>query len=301
MPDITFCRDSFMKRFIILSVGIATIVGVSIGAIYYFRSPTRETYGALKRGDIVQKVTIAATVVPNRRTVFVPPYNAYIKKIHVKLGSMVKMGDPVVALSQTLHGSEETHPLRAPFTGTVVQVLRSEGEFVEQGKDYSSIIRMDDLSKLFVYCDIPESSISKIRSGQQVLIKTNANPNKLYHGVIGSIFGSAKEKQAGGSWRRGEQVEFETRVEVKDPDENLRPGMSAIVDIITSKKEAIPILGNEFVEKTREGYYVTLATGDKHKIEVGIQDEDNMEVLSGLKESDKVRLVDFFKDEHKQK
>src|SRR5438309_1165925 len=89
----------------------------------------------VKRIDLVQQVTVSGTIIPNRRTMFTPPYNGYVKKIFVDLGSEVKAGSPVVSLSQSLRGEDDAKPLRAPFSGTVVQVLKTEGEYVEQSKE----------------------------------------------------------------------------------------------------------------------------------------------------------------------
>lgn len=246
----------------------------------------------VRKHDLVSRVTVAGTVIPNRRTVFVPPYNAYIKKIFVKIGQTVRAGDPVVSLAQSLRSSaEEIYPLRAPFNGTVVQVLKSEGEYLEQGKDNTAIVRIDDLSRIFISADVPESDVSKIRVGQEVLIKASGALSRDYRGQIREIALAAKERK---DWdRSGERVEFPIRIEILDPDTGVRPGMSTLVDVITAKKDGVTAIPHEFVEKRKDDYLVTLEDGSQRKIKVGLRNEEMFEVVDGLKEGDKVKMVDF--------
>ena len=173
-----------------------------------------------------------------------------------------------------------------------MQVLRTQGEFVECGKDNNGIVRIDDLAKLFINSEVPEADIAKIRTGQDVVIKANAILSRSYRGIIREIALAAKEKK---EWSRsGDRVEFEVRIEVMDKDDELRPGMSANVDIITDKRTKVLALPHEYIEKENGKYFVTLDKGEKRQVQVGMQNEEMFEITRGLKENDKVRVVDFF-------
>ena len=261
----------------------------------FFRSSNtaeKGNLGVVQKQDLLRQVTVAGTIVPLRRTVVTPQYNSYIKKLFVRLGDRVKAGDPIVMLVQSLKDQgEDTYPMRAPFTGTVVQLMKSEGEFLEVGKEGNAIARVDDLSHLYVNSDVPESDIGKIRVGQEVFIKANAILSRPYHGVIRDIALAAKEKK---EWSRsGDRVDFEIKMEIIDKDAQTRPGMSVIVDIITDKRTEVLALAHEYVEKVDGNYFVTLDTGEHRKVEVGLQNEEMFEILRGLKDQDKVRMVDF--------
>lgn len=253
----------------------------------------------VQRLDLVQKVTVAGSVFPFRRTVIAPPYNAYVKKIFVTIGQTVKAGDPIVSLTQSLREFGDTsYPLRAPFPGTVVQINKSEGEFVETTKETNSMIRIDDVSRLFVRSEVPENEISKIKKGQEVVIKVNGLPNKTYKGELKNISLAAKEKERWG--RTGDRVDFDVEVEILDKDSDLLPGMSALLDIVTQRKEKVLTIPLEYVQRKKDGYLVTLENGKEQKVEVGMQSEQHFEILSGLQENQKVRMVDFYniKDEN---
>ena len=125
------------KSKIIKSLSLISFVGILVFIFLESTHKKTESFstlnkiGTVKKGDLIQNVTVAGTVFPIRKTTYAPPYNAYVKKIYVKLGQKVKKGDPVVSLEQSLGGvHENVFPMRAPFDGTVVQILHGEGEYV---------------------------------------------------------------------------------------------------------------------------------------------------------------------------
>jgi HlyD family secretion protein len=215
----------------------------------------------------------------------------------VKLGDVVTAGAPIVSLTQSLRGDgEEVYPMRSPFAGRVTQVLRQEGEYVEQGKENNGIVRIDDQSHLFVYSDVPETEVRRVLLGQDVNIRANAILDRTYHGVIREVFLAAKEKK---EWSRtGDRVDFEVRIEITDKDEALHPGMSAIIDIITATRKATVTLPHEYVlrgnEKDEGKFFVTLENGERREVKLGLQNEESVEIIEGVKEGERVRIVDFF-------
>jgi multidrug efflux pump subunit AcrA (membrane-fusion protein) len=249
--------------------------------------------GTVTRGDLVQRVTIAGTANPNRKTIISAPYNGYVRKIYVQIGQKVREGDPVISLAQSLRGSaEDVYPLRAPFNGTVVQVLRTEGEYVEQVSSQgngNAMVRIDDLTRTFVEANSPEIEVGKLKLGQEAVIKASAVLSRSYKGKIEHISLAAKEQK---DWDKS-RVEFPVLIEVTDNDGQLKPGMSVIVDIITNKLTKVLTLRHEFIQKDGEKYFVVTESGEKKNIEVGLQNEEAFEIKSGLNEGEKVRQTDF--------
>lgn len=247
------------------------------------------------KGDITQKITVPGTVVPRRKTQITPPYAGYIQKIFVQIGETVSSNTPLVSIAQTLATrGEEVFPLRSPFAGRVVQVMRSEGEYVEPNKSDSTILRIDDLSQLFVEANVPELEYGKLKLGQQVRIKASAASAKVYSGQIRRIAEAALDKKADFGSRTN--VEFAVRIQVMDADESLKPGMSALVDVIPASRTGVLTLRHEFLQRdiTRlDQATVTLENGETRKVTLGLQNEEMAEITSGLKEGEQVRMVDF--------
>jgi HlyD family secretion protein len=275
----------------LLALTLAVTLGLGWGVSRLMKGGAgKSTLGIVKREDLVQRVTVAGTVIPQKKTIITPPYNGYVRRMFVRVGDHVKAGDPVVSVAQSLlTHDDQVFPLRAPIEGTVVQVLKSEGEYVEQNTQ-NAIVRVDDLKHLLVECNAPEIEIQKLKIGQEVVIKAQAILNRTYKGRIQVMSLAAKEQA--NTWEKS-RVEFPIRIEVLDADESLKPGMSVIVDIVAAKFEKVLTLRHEYIQKNVNRYFAVAVDGSKKPIEVGAQNEEAFEVRSGLSEGARVRQVDF--------
>jgi hypothetical protein len=91
-------------------------------------------------------------------------------------------------------------------------------------------------------------------------------------------------------------VEFAVRIQVMDADETLKPGMSALVDVIPASRTGVLTLRHEFLQRdiTRlDQATVTLENGETRRVTLGLQNEEMAEITDGLKEGERVRMVDF--------
>jgi multidrug efflux pump subunit AcrA (membrane-fusion protein) len=243
------------------------------------------------RQTLIQRVTIAGGIWPRKRLDVKPPFNGYIAKLFVKIGDHVKSRDPVVTFSPSLSGAENNFPMRVGFDGIVTQVLKQEGEYVTETGDTNLVVRIEDLSELSVLATVPELDVAKIKIGQEAQVKLSAILGESFKGEIREIALSAKDKP---QWSGGStSSEFQIKVLLKTHDPRLVPGMSAMMDVITQKKENVLALGHEFVEEDKDGYFATLMTGEKRRLKVGMQTDEAVEIISGLNEGEKVRAIDF--------
>jgi multidrug efflux pump subunit AcrA (membrane-fusion protein) len=274
------------------------VVGILVLAIgYYFKQKTANKTGAIQtfkvqRGELLQRVTIAGVIEALKTTVVTAPYDGYVQKIFVKIGDKVKEGDPLVSITQSLQASESVYPIRAPFGGTIVQVLKTEGQFVKQGDTKDFLIRLDDISKLYVNASVPEIDIVKIKKGQEAIVKASPILDRSYKGTVKDISLAATLQE---SYNNRSQAEYLVKLEILDIDEQLKPGMSTVLDIIPAKKTDILTVPHEYIDKQGEKYFVTSKDGSQKEIIVGMQNESIVEVVSGLKEGDEITQVDFIK------
>jgi multidrug efflux pump subunit AcrA (membrane-fusion protein) len=273
---------------------MALLLAVGGGSLKLFHealsSVPSTILGEVTRGDLIQRVTVAGTVVPRRKTIITPPYNGYVSKIYVKVGDRVKMGDPLVSVAQSLlTPNEKIYPLRSPIEGTVVQILKAEGEYVEMGAT-NAMVRVDDLDHLLVEAKSPENEIEKLKTGQEAVIKTQAVLPRSYKGRITRVSLAALDQ--GNSWEKS-RAEFPVQLDVLDADASLKPGMSVILDIVAKKLDQVLLLRHEFIQRVGEAYQVTTASGAVKPIQVGERNEDAFEVKSGIAEGTKVRQIDF--------
>ena len=212
----------------------------------------------------------------------------------------------------------------SPADGTISVLNVELGERVlgTQQMAGTELLRVANLNNMEVEVDVNENDIVKIKIGDEANVEVDAYLKKKFKGVVTSISNSAS------STLTSDQVtNFKVKVRIlKESYQDLlegkpasyspfRPGMTATVDIITKTKTnvlAVPISSvvvksdttavKDFkVEDPNEKKAdsksdkkfecVFVKVGDKAKIKViktGIQDDTNIEVMSGLKSGDVV-------------
>lgn len=212
----------------------------------------------------------------------------------------------------------------APADGTISVLNVELGERVlgTQQMAGTEILRVANLNNMEVEVDVNENDIVKIKVGNEAKVEVDAYLKKQFKGIVTSISNSAS------STLTADQVtNFKVKVRIlKESYQDLlegkpvtyspfRPGMTATVDIITKTRAnvlAVPISSVVVKSDTTavKGFKVEdedekkaapksekklecvfVKVGDKAKIRViktGIQDDTNIEVLTGLKKGDVV-------------
>lgn len=247
--------------------------------------------GRVKRGDVIQRVTVSGQVRPLRHTAFVAPYAGYVSKIYVKVGQKIQQNDPIVSIKTSLQSPEPVFPLRAPFAGTVVDVAKMEGEYVNEKDAKDVIVRVDDLSKYFVIARAPELDATRIKKGMEVEVRVSAIDSGVMKGIVRDIDLSAQDADG---WK-SQQSTFNVRVEIVRPPEGLHSGQSAILDIVTNKLANVLYVEHEFVNQEGDKHYLILKNGKRIPVEVGRQSDLSMEIKSGVLEGQEVQQIDFLK------
>ncbi|RPJ51832.1 MAG: HlyD family efflux transporter periplasmic adaptor subunit, partial [Chloroflexi bacterium] len=137
-------------------------------------------------------------------------------------------------------------------------------------------------SRLLVDMQITEVDINRIRLGQPAMISFDAIPNKEYSGKVVEVGRVGTPVQG--------VVNFPVAIELNSPDEDVRPGMTAAVNVITDLVEDTLVVQNRAV-RLRDGKYVVYVLKDgvpyMTPIELGLTSDVTSQVLSGdVKEGD---------------
>ena len=127
--------------------------------------------------------------------------------------------------------------IRAPMAGIVTLLELEEGEIVTSGRSAFSqsppLMTIVDPSKMVVKTFINEVDMERLRLDQRAEIAVDAFQNKTYEGRVYEISPSGQEQD--------NIISFEVMVEVVGSSEELRPGMSTDVDIITYEEKNVLI------------------------------------------------------------
>ncbi|KGO89844.1 efflux RND transporter periplasmic adaptor subunit [Flavobacterium suncheonense] len=213
----------------------------------------------------------------------------------------------------------------APADGTISRLDVELGERVlgTQQMAGTELLRVANLNNMEVEVDVNENDIVKINIGDEAKIEVDAYLKKEFKGVVTSISNSSTATTTADQVTNFKvkvrilKESYQDLMEGKPANFSpFRPGMTATVDIITNRKEnvlGVPISAVvmksdttsvkkdivEELEKKQEEKIkgstdkkfecVFVKEGDKAKIRViktGIQDDTNIEVVSGLKKGD---------------
>ena len=214
----------------------------------------------------------------------------------------------------------------APADGTISVLNVELGERVlgTQQMAGTEILRVANLNNMEVEVDVNENDIVKIKVGDEAKVEVDAYLKKQFKGIVTSISNSASTALTADQvtnfkvkiriLKESYQDLLEGRPDTYSP---FRPGMTATVDIKTKKRTnvlAVPISSvvvksdttavkgfkvDDKDEKEKKAApksdkkleCVFVKVGDKAKIRIiktGIQDDTNIEVISGLKKGDVV-------------
>jgi len=178
----------------------------------------------------------------------------------------------------------DRYRLKAPIDGIVTQVNASPGDtvFVNQ-----PAIRLDDLSHILIDTQVSEVDINRVQVGQPATIKLDGVPGHEYQGTVVEVPEAGQNVQG--------LVNFNVIVELTNPDEKTRSGMSANVDIAINKVENVLQVPIEAVRllNGKRFVYVLDANSQPQPVEItlGISSDKFSELKSGnLKAGDQVVL-----------
>jgi len=213
----------------------------------------------------------------------------------------------------------------APMSGTISLLNVELGERVvgTQQMAGTEILRVANLNNMEVEVDVNENDIVKVQIGDSTIVEVDAYLKKKFKGIVTEIANSAV-----GSLTADQVTNFKVKVRIieesyKDLTEGkpenyspFRPGMTATVDIITDKRSKIVSVPISAIVIKTDTSSAKKSFGKKSKpkkekkdvkeekfecvfvnnngeaklrvVKTGIQDDTNIEIISGLKENDKI-------------
>jgi RND family efflux transporter MFP subunit len=172
--------------------------------------------------------------------------------------------------------------IKAPFTGTIDEVFVEKGQVVAPSQQ--GLMRIVNLSNMFVSTSVPETYIGKLKVGTEVDVVLSSL-GKTYIGKVRQI----------GNFVNPTNRSFGIEVAVPNPDNLLRPNQVASLKITDySSKNAVVIPTNVIQEDGQKNKFVYIVTNSNGKtgiakkviVKPGQASGNGTEILSGLSASD---------------
>ena len=151
------------------------------------------------------------------------------------------------------------------------------------------LMSLPSLEKMQVQTAVHESDLDQIRIGMKAEITVDAFPNNTYIGTVQSI--AVLPDQNG--WLGSETKVYATVVTIDQEVEQLKPGMTAVTEImIDSIEDAVTVPIQAVVERN-EKTWVLVQQGDKLQprlVETGRQNDSVVHIANGLSGGERVAL-----------
>jgi RND family efflux transporter MFP subunit len=170
--------------------------------------------------------------------------------------------------------------VRSPISGQVVKRFVGVGEQVD-GTPAQPLLEVANVDRVEVAAHVAADHLGRVRVGQPATIVSDAYPGRTFAGEVIAI-APAVDPATNATL---------VRIRVKNADRLLKVGMFAQARIDLQERRGVLTVPPSAVSKGDEGTAVYVVSGDqatRMKVEVGLETPEGVEILTGLKEGQKV-------------
>ncbi|MDC2824832.1 efflux RND transporter periplasmic adaptor subunit [Rodentibacter pneumotropicus] len=190
--------------------------------------------------------------------------------------------------------------ITSPIDGTIISTPISEGQTVNSAQTTPTIVTVADLNKMLVKPEISEGDITKVKAGQTVSFTILSDPNTHYKSVISSVDPATTTKSDNTSTSSSNSstssstsaVYYYANLIVDNPDRTLRIGMTTENNIKIADAQNVLLVSNMAIQKREGKTFVNVLNENNQpemrEVEIGVQNDFQTEIKSGLAEGEKV-------------
>lgn len=186
----------------------------------------------------------------------------------------------------------------APVSGILVYARErsrwGNGDPIEEGtsvRERQDIISIPQAGGMIAEAKLHETSLEKVQVGQKCLIRVDAQPGRLYEGLVEFV---AQLPDSGSYWSNPNQRVYRALIALDVGGEGMRPGMSCSVEILIEDLEDVLFVPRQCVFfDGRETIVFLRARGDsiRRVVDVGQDNAQWVIIHKGLEEGDVVLLA----------
>jgi membrane fusion protein (multidrug efflux system) len=181
--------------------------------------------------------------------------------------------------------------ITVPFSGIIVDLpYFSLKQRVEAN---TMVVKVMDFSRLYTDVTLPGKEMSRVFRRQDVVV-TNYNSPETLAGKVTQVSPSLDP----------ENRMFKLRIEIENKDLLLKPGMFTKVDIVVKKKDSTMVIPREIILDRRGAktvFIVQRGIALERRLEIGMTNRDEVEVLKGLEKEDRLVVQGFETLRHRSK
>jgi multidrug efflux pump subunit AcrA (membrane-fusion protein) len=245
----------------------------------------------VRENDRVQKNQVVGLLSSADRLTLLGETQARLERIKAKSGGNPHAHQDEATRTELQRAAEDYEYAQRLFLGTpIVSPIR--GRVIDKPIEVGSVVSakqllltVADLSQLIIRTAVSELLLPRLKTGQKISVRLDAYSGQEFKGTISLI---------------SPQVDPATRtceieVRVADVAGRLKPGMLAILTIVTERREnALAVPGDAIIVKS-DGQNVVFVAQDsvahQRVIITGLMTKTQTEVREGLKPGDKVVVM----------
>ena len=198
----------------------------------------------------------------------------------------------IIQLGSTGGSTIANTNIRAIVPGTILEIPVKEGDQVIESNTFNAgttIATVADLNKMIFEGKVDEAEVAKLKIDMPLKVTLGAIENKEFDAQLKFIAPKGNEEQG--------TVQFKVEGEVfLDDSVFVRAGYSANASLLLEKKDSVMSIPEALLQFDRETNKPYVEIKDekgkfvRKKIETGISDGINVEILSGLELEDKIKV-----------
>jgi Cu(I)/Ag(I) efflux system membrane fusion protein len=183
-----------------------------------------------------------------------------------------------VAAIEARGEAQEHLPIRSPVTGYVMEKNVSRGSAFEPGE---RLYRIAPLGRVWVEAEVYEQEMAAVAKGQRAQIELPSLPGREFDAKVAYVYPTLDPATR----------TVRVRLELPNPELELRPGMQANVQLFVDRGERLLVPQSALLHAgTRSFVFRSLGDGRfrPQQVELGMRSGEQVEVLSGLEPGDEI-------------
>ncbi len=188
--------------------------------------------------------------------------------------------------TQQLRSQLDKTVITAPFSGIVDDVIADPGQVVSAGQ--TPVIRLVNLSHMYVKASIPETYLRNVKKGTQVIVNL-ASINEEFTGIVRQV----------SNYINPNNRSFEIQIEIPNESGLVKPNLIASVKVNDYQADNAITVPENVLQENSAGETVaflyrpindSIGEAKRTIIEPGLSYANHTEVKSGLKKGDTIIL-----------
>lgn len=202
--------------------------------------------------------------------------------------TVVGQAQASVGSTWLLYQATQNAIVKAVASGTIANLAVANGSTIVSQSPTgmnNPILNISNQSTTEIVVSLSESDITKVKPNQEAVIDISAIDQKEFSGIVQRVDSIGTSDQG--------VIRYNAYIEITDPDNNIRPGMTADVEIVTNELKNVLSVPNSAVKPYQGGRGIRIVNPNTKQVEyipvqIGIRGEQRTQIISGIDEGQEV-------------